>query len=115
MFKDKNSLQSIGMITNNLSHTFFESRKRNLGRSSLHPEIHKLIQDMARANPLWGAPLIHGELMKLGIDVHERTVSNIIKRLRTGKPPSQTWKTFLENHMCNTFAVDFFCGADCNL
>jgi putative transposase len=86
----------------------FKSRKRFVGRSSLDPEIRKLIQAMARANPLWGAPRIHGELMKLGIEVHERTVSNIIKRLRTGKPPSQTWKTFLENHMCNTFAVDFF-------
>ena len=46
--------------------------------------------------------------MKLGIDVHERTVSKIIKRIRTGKPPSQTWRTFLENHMFNTFAIDFF-------
>ncbi len=86
----------------------FKSRKKCVGRPSLDPEIRKLIQDMARANPLWGAPRIHGELMKLGIEVHERTVSNIIKRLRTGKPPSQTWKTFLKNHMCNKFAVDFF-------
>ena len=63
---------------------------------------------MARANPLWGAPRIHGELMKLGIDVHERTVSKTIKKFRPRKPPSQTWKTFLENHMFNTFAIDFF-------
>lgn len=46
--------------------------------------------------------------MKLGIDVHERTVSKIIKRIRTGKPPSQTWRTFLKNHMFNTFVIDFF-------
>ncbi len=63
---------------------------------------------MARANPLWGVLHIHGELMKLGIEVHKRTVSNIIKRIRTGKPPSQTWRRFLNNHMCNTLAVDFF-------
>jgi len=86
----------------------FKSRKRTLGRPSLDPEIRKLIQDMASANPLWGAPRIHGELMKLGIDVHERTVSNIIKRFRSRKPPSQTWRTFLKNHMFNMFAVDFF-------
>ena len=60
----------------------FKSRKRRAGRPLIAPEIRKLIQDMARANPLWGAPRIHGELMKLGIDVHERTVSNIIKRLK---------------------------------
>jgi transposase InsO family protein len=86
----------------------FKSRKRRVGRPSIAPEIRKLIQDMASTNPLWGAPRIHGELMKLGIDVHERTVSNIIKRFRPRKPPSQTWRTFLKNHMFNTFAMDFF-------
>ena len=86
----------------------FKSRKKNAGRPSLDLEIRILIQDMAKANPFWGAPRIHGELMKLGIEVHERTVSNIIKHLRTGKPPSQTWKRFLQNHLCNTFATDFF-------
>jgi len=85
----------------------FKSRKRRSGRPLIAPEIRKLIQDMARANPLWGAPRIHGELMKLGIDVHERTVSNIIKRLKTWNPPSQLWRTFLENHLFNTFAIDF--------
>jgi len=85
----------------------FKSRKRGAGRPSIAPETRKLIQDMAMANPLWGAPRIHGELMKLGIDVHERTVSKIIKRIRTGKPPSQLWRTFLGNHLFNTFAIDF--------
>jgi hypothetical protein len=46
--------------------------------------------------------------LKLGHDVHERIVSKIIKWFRPRKPPSQTWKTFLKNHMCNTFAADFF-------
>jgi len=87
----------------------FKSRKRLVGRPSLDPEIRRLIQDMARVNPLWGTPRIHGELMKLGIDVHERTVSKIIKRFRPRKPPSHTWRTFLKNHMFNTFfAIDFF-------
>jgi hypothetical protein len=61
---------------------------------------------MARANPLWGAPRIHGELLKLGFDVSERTISRLIPRRR--RPPSQTWRTFLENHLGSTVAIDFF-------
>ena len=49
------------------------------------------------ANPLWGAPRIHGELRKLGIDVSARTVSRLLRR--RGRPPSQTWRTFLANHL----------------
>jgi transposase InsO family protein len=63
---------------------------------------------MANENPTWGAPRIHGELLALGIEIDETTVSNYLKRFRPGKPPSQTWRTFLENHMHNTFAIDFF-------
>ena len=66
-----------------------------------------MIIKIANENPLWGAPRIHGELLKLGFDVSERTVSSIIKKHRT-KPPSQTWRTFLRNHMHNTFSIDFF-------
>ena len=61
---------------------------------------------MANTNPLWGAPRIHGELIKLGIEISERTVTTIIRH-RT-KPPSQTWKTFLKNHMHQSTAIDFF-------
>jgi hypothetical protein len=61
---------------------------------------------MALTNPLWGAPRIHGELLKLGFDVSERTVSRLMPRRRT--PPSQTWRTFLENHLGSTVAIDFF-------
>jgi transposase InsO family protein len=87
----------------------FKSRKRGQGRPPLESKTRKLIEDMAKANPLWGAPRIHGELLKLGIDyVSERTISNIIKKCRPVKPPSQTWRTFLKNHMNNTFGVDFF-------
>ena len=62
---------------------------------------------MANANPLWGAPRIHGELLKLGIEISERSVSNLIRSLRR-RPPSQTWKTFLRNHLHNTVSIDFF-------
>ena len=61
---------------------------------------------MAAANPLWGAPRIHGELLKLGIDVAERTVSRLIPKRRT--PPSQTWRTFLANHVRDLVSIDFF-------
>ena len=83
---------------------FWKHWKRRVGRPSIDPEIRKLIRDMASANPLWGAPRIHGELMEIGIDVHERTISKIIKKFRPQKPPSQIWKTFLENHMLNKTA-----------
>jgi transposase InsO family protein len=61
---------------------------------------------MAAANPLWGAPRIHGELLKLGIDVAERTVSRLLPKRRT--PPSQTWRTFLTNHVRDLVSIDFF-------
>ena len=61
---------------------------------------------MSQANPLWGAPRIHGELLKLGIAVAQSTVARYLPRLR--KPPSQTWRTFLENHLKSLVSVDFF-------
>ncbi len=61
---------------------------------------------MSNANPLWGAPRIHGELLKLGIEISERTVSGLLDR-RPRKPPSQTWRTFINNHMRSMVAVDF--------
>ena len=61
---------------------------------------------MCLADPLWGAPRIHGELLKLGIDVSEATVSKYMVRRR--EPPSQTWRTFLENHAKELIALDFF-------
>ena len=81
--------------------------KGRVGRPSLDSGTRRLILDMARSNPTWGAPRIHGELMRLGIAIHERTVSKIIRRSRAGRPPSQTWRAFLRNHMHNTCAVDF--------
>jgi hypothetical protein len=61
---------------------------------------------MCEANPLWGAPRIHGELLKLGIDVSEAVVSKYI--IRNRKPPSQGWRTFLANHSEDIIATDFF-------
>ncbi len=61
---------------------------------------------MATANPLWGAARIHGELIKLGIEVSERTVSRCIPNGR--KPPPQSWRTLLENHLGELAAIDFF-------
>jgi transposase InsO family protein len=61
---------------------------------------------MAAANPLWGAPRIHGELLKLGLEISERTVSRLLPRNR--RPPSQTWKTFLDNHVGELVSIDFF-------
>src|SRR6202165_4188873 len=56
-------------------------------------------------NPLWGAPRIHGELLKLGIDIGETSVGKYL--IRGPKPPSQTWRTFLENHVKTMVSVDF--------
>ena len=61
---------------------------------------------MAMANPLWGAPRIHGELRTLGVAVSERTVSRLLER--RPPPPSQTWKTFLTNHLASAASIDFF-------
>jgi len=75
------------------------------GRPGIDPEIRKLIKQMANAN-LWGAPRIHGELLKLGIRISEATVSKYLPR--RSKPPSQTWRTFLENHVDTLVSLDFF-------
>jgi putative transposase len=80
-------------------------RQGQPGRPPVSKEIRQLIRKMSRENPLWGAPRIHGELLKLGIDIGETSVGKYI--VRSGKPPSQTWRTFLENHVKNTVSVDF--------
>jgi putative transposase len=76
------------------------------GRPAVNLEIAALVTRMAAANPLWGAPRIHGELLKLGFHVAERTVSRLIPKRRT--PPSQTWRTFLTNHVPDLVSLDFF-------
>jgi putative transposase len=76
------------------------------GRPSVNAEIKSLVRRMAATNPLWGAPRIHGELLKLGIHVAERTVSRLLPKRPT--PPSQTWRTFLVNHVRDLVSIDFF-------
>src|SRR5207253_6249192 len=84
----------------------WKSRRDRTGRPAVDSEIAKLVRTMALANPLWGAPRIHGELLKLGLDVSQRTVGRLMPR--RAKPPSQTWRTFLENHVADLVSVDFF-------
>ncbi len=59
--------------------------------------IRELIRKIALANPLWGSLRIYGELLKLGMDISERTVARLMPKRK--KPPSQTWRTFLDNHL----------------
>jgi transposase InsO family protein len=76
------------------------------GRPPVPQDLRDLIRKISRENPLWGAPRIHGELLKLGIDIGETSVSKYLVRHR--KPPSQTWRTFLETHLKTMVSVDFF-------
>src|SRR6266446_6508036 len=82
------------------------SQPKGPGRPSMSTEIRKLVRTMAAANVLWGAPRIHGELLKLGFEISERTVSRLMPKRR--KEPSQTWKTFLNNHVGRLVSIDFF-------
>jgi putative transposase len=84
----------------------WRSRRSGPGRPAVAPEVRVLIRQMSRANPLWGAPRIHGELQKLGIEISQAAVSKYVVRHR--KPPSQTWRPFLENHLGSLVSVDFF-------
>src|ERR1700722_20107918 len=81
-------------------------RHARTGRPAVSCEVRQLIRTMSLANPLWGAPRIHGELLKLGIQVGETSVGKYM--VRHGKPPTQTWRTFLENHISQLVPVDFF-------
>ena len=84
----------------------WKSRARALGRPGTDSEARGLIRDMAAANPSWGAPRIHGELLNLGIEVSQRTVGRPMSRPR--RPPCQTWRTFLDNHAKELASLDFF-------
>jgi len=76
------------------------------GRPKVSVQVRNLIRRMSLENPLWGAPRIHGELLKLGFEVCETTIAKYTER-RPG-PPSQTWQTFIRNHMAEIAAIDFF-------
>lgn len=81
-------------------------RHGKAGRPMVAHEVRELIRIMSRENPIWGVPHIHGELLKLGIDIGETSVSKYMVRRR--RPPSQTWKTFLANHVKSMVSGDFF-------
>ena len=76
------------------------------GRPLVNQELRSLIQRMAKENPLWGAPRIHGELLKLGFEVAQSTVSKYLRRYP--RPRGQTWKTFIENHKDAMAVIDLF-------
>jgi hypothetical protein len=84
---------------------FWRWRSRS-GRPSVEREIRALIRQMSRANPLWGAPRIHGELLKLGIEISQATVAKYMVR-RRGRP-SPTWRSFLCNQAQGIAAIDMF-------
>ena len=83
----------------------WKSRSR-IGRPPIDLELRSLIRQMHEENPLWGAPRIHGELLKLGFDVAQSTVAKYMSRRRG--PPSQGWRTFLHNHAPDIAAIDLF-------
>ena len=84
----------------------WKSRGPKPGRPAIDAGLRTLIQEMQAINMGWGAPRIHGELLKLGIEISQATVSKYMVRQR--KPPSQTWRTFLSNHTECLAAIDFF-------
>jgi putative transposase len=82
-----------------------KSQPQTVGRPRIPYEVIELIRRLSRENPLWGAPRIHGELLKLGYSVSEGTVARYMVK-RRGRP-TQNWKTFLDNHLGETCAIDF--------
>jgi putative transposase len=82
-------------------------RWKSRGRPCVSPEVIRLIRRMPQENPLWGAPRIRSELLLLGYDFAEATVAKYMTR-RGRRPPSQTWRTFLRNHLHTTAACDFW-------
>src|SRR5262244_2588734 len=80
--------------------------KTPIGRPPIDKEIRELIRRISRENLLWGVPRIQSELRLLGFNVMEKTVAKY--RVKRAKPPSQTWKTFLANHVNQIAAIDFF-------
>jgi transposase InsO family protein len=76
------------------------------GRSAAIREVRTLIHTMSTDNPLWGAPRLHGEWLKLGVTISQTTVAKYMVRRQA--PPSQTWRTFLANHAQQVIAADFF-------
>ena len=96
---------------------FWRLRLRPLGRPKISDEIQGLIRRMKMDNPGWGAPRIHGELLQLGFDISEPTVSRYLQLLkhRADRKKAKLWLTFLQNHREVIAAVDFLHGPDTDL
>jgi hypothetical protein len=92
--------------TTNRPHLATCDRLLWIGLARIWPNWRTALVLVQTANPLWGAPRIHGELRILGVDISERTVSRLLER--HPRPPSQTWKTFLSNHLASAASMDFF-------
>jgi putative transposase len=86
----------------------WRSRGPAPGRARITAEIQELIRRMARENPTWGAPKIHGELLKLGFVLSERSVSRYLRAVQRRGDPGKRWLTFLRNHREAIVAMDFF-------
>ena len=86
----------------------WRSRGSALGRARITAEIQELIRRIARENPSWGAPKIHGELLKLGFVLSERSVSRYLRAVQRRGDPGKRWLTFLRNHREAIVALDFF-------
>src|SRR6267154_1469795 len=85
---------------------YWRWRSRRPGRPGINRKIRVLIRGMSNANPLWGAPRVHGELLKLGIKISKATVGRWMPR--RPKVPSPTWRSFLRNHLPDMAAIDMF-------
>src|ERR1700694_1157944 len=85
---------------------YWRRRSRHLGRPRMSREIRDLIHQMSLANALWGAPRIHGELLKLGIEVSQATVGRYLPW--RPKVPSPTWRSFLHNHLTDIAVIEMF-------
>ena len=86
----------------------WRSEQGKVGRPKTDVEIRQLIRQMCRENPTWGAPRIHGEIQKLGLEVSERTVSRTMPRRPANPDERQRWRTFLASHREVIAAIDFF-------
>jgi transposase InsO family protein len=85
---------------------YWHWKSRRGGRPRIHSELRALIRQMSVENPLWGAPRIHGELLKLGFEVSQSSVAKYM--VRRPRQPSQGWRTFLRNHAPDIAAMDLF-------
>jgi putative transposase len=88
--------------------SWISQTRKQIGRKKLSTEVRELIFRMVAENPTWGAPRIHGELLMLGFDVSERTISRWMKRAPRDPEPVKRWRAFLENHKEAIAAMDFF-------